>query len=202
MKKEKEGNIHPKGLSSWAGAQKVCVYAGEGDSQYDWKNYRHRMTLWLHNHRNPLCGLETVTVVRCALDREMEREKGGKEIRRRRCWDFHLPPSSTFITNPSRAKWMLRHSKLTLRVTEAAPAVCGITFHPNGMDRGLTTVTLTLLLYATLPRLTTRPSGAGWDEITNIHDVPPSLQKHSHLPITETGYSHDGVQSKERTPTC
>lgn len=49
---------------------------------------------------------------------------------------------------------MLRRSKLTLRVTEAASAVCGITFHPDGMDGGLTTVTLTLLLHTTLPRLT------------------------------------------------
>lgn len=58
------------------------------------------------------------------------------------------------LPNPSTAKRMQRHSKLTLRVTEAASAVCGITFHPNGMDGGLTTVTLTLLLYTTLPRLT------------------------------------------------
>lgn len=64
---------------------------------------------------------------------------------------------------------MLRHSKLTLRVTEAASAVCGITFHPNGMDGGLTTVTLTLFLHTILPRLT-KLSGAGWD-ITNIHNI-------------------------------
>ena len=79
---------------------------------------------------------------------------------------------------------MLRRSELTLRVTEAASAVCGITFHPNGMDGGLTTVTLTLLLYTTLPRLT-RLSGA-WLGLDKQHSQSPlSHQKHIHLPITE-----------------
>lgn len=109
-------------------------------------------------------------------------ERQGGEVRGHRCWDFHLPPSSTFITNPSWAKWMLRHSKLTLRVTEAASAVCGITFHPNGMDGGLTTVTLTLLLYTTLPTLTRLWGGVGQDYRHSQSLL--SLEKHSHLPVT------------------
>lgn len=78
---------------------------------------------------------------------------------------------------------MLRRSKLTLRVTEAASAVCGITFHPNGMDGGLTTVTLTLLPYTTLSRLTGL-SGVGAMRLPTF-TISLSVQKHSHLPITE-----------------
>lgn len=109
-------------------------------------------------------------------------EREGGSIRRRRCWDFHSPLSSTFITNLSGAKWMLRCSKLTLRVTQAVSAVCGITFHPNVMDGGLTTVTLTLLHYTTLLRLTRLSLGwVGWDH--RHSQSPRSLQKHNHLPI-------------------
>lgn len=75
---------------------------------------------------------------------------------------------------------MLRRSKLALRVTEAASAVCGITFHPNGTDGGLTTVTLTLPLSTALPRLASLCRG-GWGEITNIHN-DPSPKTHGHLP--------------------
>lgn len=85
---------------------------------------------------------------------------------------------------------MLRRSKLTLRVTEAASAVCGITFHPNGMDGGLTTVTLTLLCYNTLPRLT-RFSGVGWDKITNIHNLF-CLSKNTAICQSQS-YSHNRV---------
>lgn len=86
---------------------------------------------------------------------------------------------------------MLRQSKLTLRVTEAASAVCGITFHPNGMDGGLTTVTLTLLLHTTLPRLT-ELSGVGWD-ITNIHNIT-RLSKNTAISQSQR-YSRDAVDT-------
>lgn len=155
-----------EGLSSLSGPQECRGGAGrmqEGvrprHSEYDWKSYRHCISLWIQdNLRNLLCGLNMVTVAQSVFMHLCE----GEKVRRRRCFNFHLLPSSTFITNLSWAKWMLRRSKLTLRVTEAASAVCGITFHPNGMDGGLTTVTLTLPLYTTLPRLT-RLSGRGWD---------------------------------------
>lgn len=67
---------------------------------------------------------------------------------------LRFPSTPQFRVHYKSIQSKVRHSKLTLRVTEAASAVCGITFHPNGMDGGLTTVTLTLLLYITLPRLT------------------------------------------------
>jgi len=80
---------------------------------------------------------------------------------------------------------MLKYSKLTLRVTEAASAVCGITFHPNGMDGGPTTVTLTLLLYATLPRLTLLSLGWSGMRLPTFTISPVSPKNHNHLPITD-----------------
>lgn len=58
-----------------------------------------------------LCGYKTTSGM-CTVASRGWLCVWGRE-RRRRCWDFHLPHTSTFITNPSRVKWMLRHSKLT-----------------------------------------------------------------------------------------
>lgn len=93
---------------------------------------------------------------------------------------------------------MLRCSKLTLRVSEAASAVCGITFHPNGMDRGLTTVTLTLLLYTTLTD--SQDSGAGSDKITNIHNLP-CLTKTTAICQSQK-YNHNEVAESLTFLTC
>lgn len=82
---------------------------------------------------------------------------------------------------------MLRRSKLTPRVTEAASAVYGITFHPNGMDGGLTTVTLTLLLYTTLPRVTRLSLRRGGTRLSAFKS-PLSHGKHSHLTVTQKSY--------------
>lgn len=183
-----EGGKHSPRVSHECvgGAGRMQEHDRPFHSEYDWKSYGHRIALWLQNNlENLFCGLGMLTGVRVCV-----REGEGGEVRRHRCWDFYLPPSSTFITNPSRVKWMLRCSKLTLRVTEAASAVCGITFHPNGMDGGLTTVTLTLLCYSTLPRLT-RLSGAGWDEITDIHNLS-SPSKNTAICQSQR-YTHDGV---------
>lgn len=84
----------------------------------------------------------------------------NRDLKPHRCWDFHIPQSSTFMTNPPRVKQMLRRSKWTQRVTEAASAVRGITFHHSKWyGWGLTTVTMTLLLYTTLSSLA---RGRGW----------------------------------------
>lgn len=99
---------------------------------------------------------------------------------RHRSWDFYLPPQFRVRYESIQSK-MLRRSKLALRVTEAASAVCGITFHPNGMDGGLTTVTLTLLLSTALSRLA-RLCRAGGVRLPTFTTTP--LQKHSHLPIS------------------
>lgn len=102
------------------------------------------------------------------------RGKGTQTLRFSCTPKFHVHYKSVW------AWWMLRCSKLTLRVSEAVSAVCGITFHPNGMDRGLTTVTLTLLHYTNL-----RLPGL-WGRVGLDYQHSPSilsLHKHSLLPV-------------------
>lgn len=97
---------------------------------------------------------------------------------------FHPPLSCGFITNPSRAESTLKRSKLTQRVTEAASAVPGITFHPNGMDGGSDNCHPDLAS-PHHSHQTRHTLCGGRAETSNIHCVPLSLRKRGHLPAPD-----------------